>query len=45
MATAEEGEMILDMWGKAMDVVAVDTKATRKEKKKKRKEKGKIQKG
>jgi len=44
-ATAEEGEMILDMWGKAVNVVDVDTKETRKEKKKERRGKGKIQKG
>jgi hypothetical protein len=45
VATAEEGEMILDMWGKAVNVVDVDTKATRKEKNKERREQGQIQKG
>jgi hypothetical protein len=45
VATAKEGEMILDMWGKAVDAVDVDTKATRKEKNKERRGKGKIQKG
>jgi hypothetical protein len=43
-ATAEEGEMILDMWGKAVNVVDVDTKATRKEKNKERRRKSQIQK-
>ena len=44
-ATAEEGEMILDMWGKAVNVVDVDTKAMRKEKNKERRGQGQIQKG
>jgi hypothetical protein len=44
-ATAEEGEMILDMWRKAANGVDVDTKVTRKQKNKERRGKGQKQQG